>query len=254
MATLTAPTLNALKTADPDRCRAAVMASAQGRADLLLLYAFHYELAKVPEMVSEPMIGEIRYQWWRDCVDEIYSGGAKPVRRHEISTPLSEMLIRVDMPRFWVDRLIDGRAADLSRAPFSSLDDASRYARETSGTLMQMALSVLGVDDTDAAVMAGEAWGLTGLLRGWRFYTDGMLSELSFDSVREHTQFTYDRAKANIRSLPSAGFPAISYGALIPGFIKKASQPGHDPAQDALEYGPLAKRLTLMRAALAGTI
>ena len=60
---ISTPTLEQLKAADPDRCRAAMFADKTTRERLLLLYAFHYELAKVPELVSEPMIGAIRYQW-----------------------------------------------------------------------------------------------------------------------------------------------------------------------------------------------
>ena len=56
-----------VKNADPDRCRAAMFAGKDLRQNLLTLYAFHYELAKIPELVSEPMLGAIRYQWWRDC-------------------------------------------------------------------------------------------------------------------------------------------------------------------------------------------
>ena len=69
---ISTPTLEQLKAADPDRCRAAMFADKTTRERLLLLYAFHYELAKVPELVSEPMIGAIRYQWWRDAITEIY--------------------------------------------------------------------------------------------------------------------------------------------------------------------------------------
>ena len=112
MADLNLMTRQALKKADPDRYRAALMADAQGRQDLLILYAFHYELSKVPDVTTEPMLGQIRYEWWREAIDEIYTG--REVRRHEISTPLAELLKRTDVPRFWVHRLIDGRARDLS--------------------------------------------------------------------------------------------------------------------------------------------
>ena len=45
-----------LKAADPDRVRAAMFSDEEARARLMLLYAFHLELAKVPELVSESMI------------------------------------------------------------------------------------------------------------------------------------------------------------------------------------------------------
>ena len=108
---LSEPTLAQLKSVDPDRLRAAVFADKEGRERLQLLYAFHYELAKVPELVSEPIVGQIRYQWWRDAIAEIYEG--KLVRKHEIATPLAGVLKDYDVPRFWVDRLIDGRERDL---------------------------------------------------------------------------------------------------------------------------------------------
>jgi len=133
---LTQPVIDTLKKADPDRCRAAMFGEAATRGKLLTLYAFHYELAKVPELVSEPMLGAIRYQWWRDCVDEIYTD--KPVRRHVVATPLAEVLRASDVPRFWIDRLIDGRERDIDPRPFADMDAARAYCQATSGQLMQL--------------------------------------------------------------------------------------------------------------------
>jgi len=153
---LSDPTLQQLKSVDPDRLRAAVFADKKGRERLQLLYAFHYELAKVPELVSEPMIGNIRYQWWRDAIAEIYEG--RPVRKHEIATPLAKILIENDVPRFWVDRLIDGRERDLDPRPFATLEEAKDYCRQTSGVLMQIAVKILGAEPETSVLEAGEAW------------------------------------------------------------------------------------------------
>ena len=169
MADLNTMTRQALKKADPDRYRAALMADMQGRQDLLILYAFHYELSKVPDVTSEPMLGQIRYEWWREAIDEIYTG--REVRRHEISTPLSEMLLRTEVPRFWIDRLIDGRARDLDPQPFKDMEDARDYARQTSGQLLQIAVKILGGTPDEVILKAGEAWGLTGLARSCLLYT-----------------------------------------------------------------------------------
>ena len=147
---LSAPTLAQLKDIDPDRLRAAVLGSKGERESLELLYAFHYELAKVPELVSEPMIGQIRYQWWRDVLAEIYEG--KTVRSHEITTPLEGLLKQADVPRFWCDRLIDGRERDLDPTPFANLAETKDYCRQTSGTLMQIAVKCLGAEPNEAAL------------------------------------------------------------------------------------------------------
>lgn len=240
---------NALKKADPDRYRAALMSDNQGRKDLLILYAFHYELSKVPDVTSEPMLGQIRYEWWREAIDEIYSG--REVRRHEISTPLSDMLKRTGVPRFWVDRLIDGRARDLDPQAFTDMDDAGSYARQTSGQLMQIGVKVLGGTPDDRTLMAGQAWGLTGLARSYGYYHDRALQNLSFEDLVDEARETYESSRGKTES---ELFPAFAYAALIPGFLKRMTRDGFDPLTDKVDYGPLSKQTRLMMAALRGKI
>src|SRR3546814_19441352 len=64
-----------------------VCSSDRQREHLFALYAFNHEVAKTAEVVSEPMIGRIRLQWWRECLDGIYDGAA---RQHEVVQPLAE--------------------------------------------------------------------------------------------------------------------------------------------------------------------
>jgi phytoene synthase len=249
MADLSLTTRETLKQADPDRYRAALMADAQRRHDLLILYAFHYELSKVPDVTSEPMVGQIRYQWWREAIDEIYSDGE--VRRHEISTPLTELLRRTDVPRFWIDRLIDGRARDLDPQPFADLAEAQSYARQTSGQLMQIAVKLIGGEPDEAVLKAGEAWGLTGLARAYGYYHDRILQNLTFPALLEHTREVYGSAQVGVEANV---FPAIAYAALIPKFLDRMGRSGFDPVKDKVAYGPLAKQFRLMTAGLRGQI
>jgi len=249
---LSESTLEQLKSVDPDRLRAAVFADKAGRERLQLLYAFHYELAKVPELVSEPMIGQIRYQWWRDAVAEIYEG--KPVRKHEIATPLSKILFEYDVPRFWVDRLIDGRERDLDPRPFANLEEAKEYCRQTSGVLMQIAVKLLGAEPDEAVLSAGEAWGLTGLARAFGHYQKGMLSELDFNAICKAAQESRDMASKGLKGLPSEVFPAVAYTALVPKFLTRLMHSRHDPAKMSVSYGPLLKQLRLMGAVMRGRV
>ena len=249
MSELNIPTREALKKADPDRFRAALMSDTQGRLDLLILYAFHYELSKVPDVTSEPMLGQIRYEWWREAIDEIYSD--KEVRRHEISTPLSEMLRRTEVPRFWVDRLIDGRARDLDPQPFADIDAAKDYARQTSGQLIQIAVKVLGGTPDEKTRHAGEAWGLTGLSRSYRFYHDKMLSNLEFDAILNAANDAYQKASGRYET---SIYAALGYITLVPRFLRRMQEPSFDPKSDALSYGPLAKQFRQMRMGIIGKI
>ena len=241
-----------LKAVDPDRYRSALFADKAGRQRLMTLYAFHAELAKVPELVSEPMLGEIRYQWWRDCVEEIYAGGT--VRKHEVATPLTDVLRESGMPRFWVDRLIDGRARDLDPQPFANIDAAQSYCAQTSGVLMQMAVHVLGGEADDGVLAAGQAWGLTGIARSWRYYTNGMLSEITFEDVCAAASEAHQKAKIELSSLAAPAFPAITYAALVPKFLAKLTQSGHDAATQSVNYAPVLKQIRLMGAVLKGRI
>ena len=60
------------------------------REKLFPIYAFNVEVARAPWVASEPMIGEMRLQWWRDALEEIAEG--KGVRQHEVTTPLASVL------------------------------------------------------------------------------------------------------------------------------------------------------------------
>ena len=55
---------------------------------MIALYALNLELAKVQFIVSEPGLGAIRFQWWRDAVQEIAEG--KPARKHDVAIAIAE--------------------------------------------------------------------------------------------------------------------------------------------------------------------
>ena len=66
---------------DRDRFQTALFAPAARREALFALYAFNYEIARVRESVREPMLGQIRLQWWREAIDAAFAGErAAPAR------------------------------------------------------------------------------------------------------------------------------------------------------------------------------
>src|SRR5438067_12532545 len=72
---------------DRDRFQTVLFAPAARREALFALYAFNSEIARVRESVTEPMLGQIRLQWWRENIAAAYDGGA--VRRHVVAEPLA---------------------------------------------------------------------------------------------------------------------------------------------------------------------
>ena len=252
MTDLLATTIPGLKSADPDRYRSALLADVGGRQDLMILYGFHYELAKVPDVTSEPMLGAIRYQWWRDALDEIYSG--KQVRRHEVSSALADLIDRRNLSRFHLDQLIDGRARDLDPTPFKDIEDARNYCRQTSGVLSQLAVNSLGGKSNEYVIKAGEAWGMMGLARAYSDQHNRVLSELSFETLLDSAQKSYEEVKQSISKLETKITPALAYVSLVGGFLKRMRKPNFDPLKMRVEYGPLSKQLRLFRAGLSGRL
>jgi len=159
------PCAEIVRQEDHDRFLTALFAPDTGREDLFALYAFNFEIAATREKVSEAMIGEIRLQWWRDAIGEIYNG--RP-RDHPVVAALAQAVARHGLSRDLFDRSIDARSADFAEAPPENLAELRHYAIETSATVMQLALEVLGArnDQSDlAAHEAGIAWALAGLVR-----------------------------------------------------------------------------------------
>ncbi|MGP1253347.1 MAG: phytoene/squalene synthase family protein [Kiloniellales bacterium] len=160
-----------LRARDRDRFLLCLFAPPSRREALFALYAFNLEVAKTAEIVSEPMLGQIRLQWWREALAEIYEG--KEVRRHHVVEPLAAAIRDHGLAQAAFERLIDAREADLDPAPPPDLATLESYAEATSATLQSLALTVLGVEDETAETAArqvGIAWALTGLLRAIPFH------------------------------------------------------------------------------------
>src|SRR5438067_12028668 len=80
---------------DPDRYFSALFAPAEKRPFLFALYAFNHEIARIGETVREPMMGEIRLQWWRETVGSARAG--EP-REHDVARALAAPVARIDRP------------------------------------------------------------------------------------------------------------------------------------------------------------
>jgi phytoene synthase len=146
---------------DPDRL-AAVMAAPVGlRARLWPLYAFNLEVAKAAWVTKEPMIAEMRLQWWRDVVAE------PTARAHEVAGPLRDLIAGAGLSVAVLDRMAAARVWDVYKEAFEDQADFDRYIDETSGGLMWLSAKACGAaDQAEASVRAyGWAAGLAGYLR-----------------------------------------------------------------------------------------
>jgi phytoene synthase len=157
---------------DPDRFVTALFAPAERREDIMALYAFNLEVARIRESITEPMIGLMKVQWWRDVIERLYEGKGVP-QGHPVAEALAAAVGRHQPPRSLFDRLLDARDLDMEPDPVADRAALTAYATDTGGTVAQLALWMLGdvsEPGQGAAAAVGRAWALTGLLRAVPFH------------------------------------------------------------------------------------
>ncbi|MBM3514241.1 MAG: squalene/phytoene synthase family protein [Alphaproteobacteria bacterium] len=164
-----------LRADDRDRYLMALLAPADRRADLMTLYAFDAELARIRGRVSEVLIGRIKLQWWRDVIAGVYEGKGAP-KGNPLTEALAGAIDRRKLTREHFEKMIATRERDMSGdepdGAMTTVADLERYAEGTQGRLLWLALEILGVSDQasrDAARHVGIAYALSGLLRAVAF-------------------------------------------------------------------------------------
>lgn len=211
-----------LRTYDPDRYFSCLLAPPAPRRALLALYAFNLEIAKTRETVSEPMLGQIRLQWWRESLDGIYAGSP---RDHAVVLALNDAIRTHGLSRPLFDEMIDGRERDLDDTPPLSVADVLAYASATAGALNCLAGEVLGTPGSAALREAGIGYAVTGLVRAVPFHAGqgrswlpGLPGHAVFEGAQniagpveglvEAAETSRLAAQAGIGLLPKAARPA----------------------------------------------
>ncbi len=154
-----------LRAADKDRFLTTLFAPAERRDALFALYAFNLEIARVREVVREPVAGEIRLQWWSDVLG---GAGRGEVAAHPVAAALLATMARYRLPPERFKVLIDARRFDLYDEPMATLADLEAYADGASASLVALAAQILTVGgEPDIGALshhAGRAHALAGLL------------------------------------------------------------------------------------------
>jgi phytoene synthase len=176
---------------DLDRYVSALFAPRAAREHLFALYAFNVELARIGEQVSEPQLGEIRLQWWRDALDRASSG---ETTGQPVADALGLAVRECDLSRQSLADLIDARGFDVSvkiMPDAAALDD---YLAKTAGALFKLASEVCMTGGRavepraleQAVRAAGIAYGLTGLMRALPVHARRGRIDIPEDALLRH--------------------------------------------------------------------
>jgi phytoene synthase len=269
--------LSTLRETDRDRYLACLLAPQEKRGALAALYAFSAELARVRDLVREPLPGEVRLQYWRDLLEGEAHGAseANPIAAELLATVATHRL-----PRQTLIDMTEARIFDLYDDPMATRSSLEGYAGETASALIQLASIVLSAEDAarsaEAAGHAGVAQAIGGLLmlmplhrrRGQLYLPAELLSATGLDRDaflaggdkprisaaieafaglgREHLA----KARAAAGSISPSVFPAFLPVALAEPVLQKAQKAGQRIFDEPIQ-SPQWRRQ--MRMALAST-
>ncbi|KAJ9650644.1 hypothetical protein H2198_010052 [Neophaeococcomyces mojaviensis] len=134
----------------------------------LAIRAFNIEISRIPDIVSNTTIGQMRHQFWKDTINKVFDG--KPP-----SEPVAVLLASymndtgIRLNRTWFQKIISAREQALLRPGFTNVSALESYAESTYSTLLYLTLSALPLNSLAADHVAshiGKAAGITAVLRG----------------------------------------------------------------------------------------
>ena len=268
--------LATLRDTDRDRYLACLLSPEDKRGALAALYAFNAEIARVRDMVREPLPGEIRLQWWRDLLEGSASGDSTG---NPVAAGLLEAIETYRLPRQTLVDMIEARIFDLYDDPITDRNALEGYAGETASALIQLASLILSAGEaaksTEAAGHAGVAQAIAGFLlllpihrRRHQLYLPlDILSATGLDRDTFLAGEDRPRISAAIEAfaglglehlgkarqsgrVPAAIFPAYLPVALAEPVLRRAARAGASVLDTALQLPQWRRQVRLMKASV----
>ena len=141
---------------DPDRFAATMAAPLSARLKLWPLYALNLELARAPYASTEPLVAEMRLQWWIDQIEAL-GQGARPAG--DVATALAPLLATTADLALLLADMADARRWEVWKDPFDDSLAFDRYIDRTAGNLMWSAARLLGAPAGAEPAVRDFAWG-----------------------------------------------------------------------------------------------
>lgn len=177
------------------------------RGLLAALEALDVELSRIPDIVSEPMAGEIRLQWWRDAAtgEGAYDGGGNPLARM-----LRQGMSAHARLRGHLGELIDAHRLLLDALPFATAADFATHADARFGGAFRIRFHVLAGHEPDTGLdhvfaRAGQARAQCDLIGRFAARARSGQCVLPQDALAHHGTTAQDAlAGANARAVGAA--------------------------------------------------
>jgi len=129
-----------VRESDFDRYAASLFAPPERRAQLLALYGFNAEIARVREHVSQPLAGEIRLQWWIDVLSGKSAGDAQG---NPVAAQLLRTIATCGLSPASLSELVEAHRFDLYDEPMQTAAEMEGFLDQTAGKLFLLGARVL---------------------------------------------------------------------------------------------------------------
>lgn len=266
-----------LKVRDRALYAACLYAPESKRDAVATLHLYELETRRIRDLVSEPMPGEIRLQWWRDVLAGMREGEA---RANPLAAALLDVVERYSLDPVMLERLADARIFDLYDDPMPTVEDLQSYCGQTFSTVLQLAAQVLGEGSAppsgNAAGHAGCALGVAHMLgamhrhrsRGQVFVPldmlsatgssrerflaneDGEASSRVIEAFRSLGEDHLSQAMGQIGKLESALRPAFLPLAGAKTVLAASRKAGRGVMTEPVSVSPIRQQWTLLRMAM----
>lgn len=196
---------------DEDRWLSAQYTSPEDRKRLLALFGLHLEIQRIPFVVSEPPLGEIRLQWFRDALSEIRSG-EKPRAHPIIEATAAHNIADISIAEL-VDGAIDATARMLYAEEFSSVDDLVGWLTAAEVYVDVAAYRLLVPNGACEQGVKNAALAFALARRG-----QGLAPNIN--GVSDQARSSLDCAKVDLKKIEAAGAPAAAPAALAKYYLQ----------------------------------
>ena len=129
-----------VRSHDFPRYVATLFVPAAERRALLALYAFNVEIVRVRDLVSQPLPGEIRLQWWTDMLSGHAHGS---VEGNPVAAELLRAIRDFELPVEPLSLLADEHQFDLYNDPMPTMTALEGYLAATCSALFTLAARIM---------------------------------------------------------------------------------------------------------------
>ncbi|MBZ0210649.1 MAG: squalene/phytoene synthase family protein [Hyphomicrobium sp.] len=252
----------AARDLDYDRYLAALLAPQSARNALMAIAAFHGEIARIPVTVREPVMVEIRLQWWREAL-------ADRSAQEATGAPLADWLRRAIaaglLPEQELASIIDAYAQLLHPGALHDAGAVDAFADASQGAAFRLAARPLGNAETPASAAliaaAARAYGRVQLLRalppllskGRNPLSDGATVDwdATLGPLLADTRACLTQARRSMALAP-ATMPAVLPAALVEPYLAALEGLGPNIACEQATISPLSRVWRILQARWRG--